>query len=173
MQYIKTASKPKPLSKRAFCYILLIENIAGIACNKISWLKKFFNFKCMVKLKKQLNPDLDEKTVENIKKELLVRREQIIEDLKDLGKEEGRIKFPEFGDKSDENAQEIGEYSTNLATDKVLEATLRDIESALERIEKGEYGICKYCKKPINVKRLQARPVASACVECKTKLQSQ
>ena len=41
-----------------------------------------------------------------------------------------------------------------------------------KRIESGEYGVCKYCKEEIGKKRLQARPVASACVKCKTKLQS-
>jgi DnaK suppressor protein len=59
-----------------------------------------------------------------------------------------------------------------LATEKVLEHSLRDIENALKRIEEGNYGICKYCKKPIGKKRMQVRPVASACVECKTKLQN-
>ena len=83
--------------------------------------------------------------------------------------EEGRYRP---GDKIDENAQEISEYTTNLATEKILESTLRDIEAALERIEKGTYGICKYCGQEIGKERMLARPVASACVECKTRLQS-
>ena len=83
-----------------------------------------------------------------------------------------RVKFPEYGDKADENAQEIDEYTTNLATDKLLEKTLRDINNALDRMEKGTYGVCKYCKKSIGKKRMLARPVASTCVECKTKLQN-
>ena len=120
---------------------------------------------------------LDQATIKQIKKGLLERKSQILKDMNDIsgqpGKENGsNVKFPEYGDKSDENAQEIGEYTTNLATEKVLESTLRDITNALDRIEKGTYGICRYCKKPIGKKRLLARPVASACVECKTKLQS-
>jgi len=109
-----------------------------------------------------------------IKKELLERKKQIIEDLKEIAGSEvdaSKVKFPDFGDKSDENAQEIGEYSTNLVKDKVLESALRDIESTLKNIEEEKYGICKYCHQPISAKRLKARPVASACVECKTKLQ--
>ncbi len=116
--------------------------------------------------------------IKKIKDELFARRKQILEDLEEIveqqdGKKGTKVKFPEYGDKSDENAQEIGEYTTNLATDKVLEGTLRDIVSTLERIEDGNYGVCKYCKKGISKKRMLARPVASACVECKTKLQSQ
>jgi DnaK suppressor protein len=118
---------------------------------------------------------LNEKEIGQIKADLTNRKNQILEDLKDISEEGGdrKVKFPEYGDKSDENAQEIGEYTTNLATDKVLESTLRDIDTSLDRIEKGTYGICKYCGEPISKKRMLARPVASTCVKCKTKLQKQ
>ena len=110
--------------------------------------------------------------MENLKKELLERKKKIMEELNKVAdKGEYRAKFPDLGDKPEENVQEIDEYSTNLATEKILESTLRDIDSALERIKKGTYGVCKYCDKEIGEKRLLARPVASACVECKSKLQ--
>lgn len=123
---------------------------------------------------KEKKSQIDSKVIEKIKKELLQRKEQILRDLEDItGEENGtKVVFPEYGDKSDENAQETSEYSTNLATEKVLKGTLRDIENALERIENNTYGICKYCNNLIDEKRLLARPVASACVECKTKLQN-
>ena len=132
----------------------------------------------MKTVKKQGDNDIDKKTLTEIKKDLLSRKKQILGDLKDIAgkdthdKDEHKALFPDYGEKPDENAQEIGEYTTNLATEKVLESTLRDITNALDRIEKGTYGICKYCKKPIGKKRILARPVASACVECKTKLQN-
>jgi RNA polymerase-binding protein DksA len=119
---------------------------------------------------------IDPEALEAIKKDLLARKEQLEKDLRDISEGNSnnhRVKFPEYGDKPDENAQEIGEYDTNLATDYLLEKSLRDVENALKRIEEGTYGTCKYCGKSINPKRLQARPVASACIECKTKLQSQ
>jgi DnaK suppressor protein len=124
---------------------------------------------------KKNQSELSAEFMAEIKKDLEERRQQILQDMEDYKGEsgEGRVKFPEYGDKQDENAQEIGEYSTNLATNQVLESTLRDIEASLKRIEDGTYGVCKYCKKPIGEKRMKARPVASACVECKTKLQSQ
>ena len=121
---------------------------------------------------------LSKKIITDIKKGLLTRKKQISEDLNDFTKKDEhdrdkhKAKFPEFGNKTDENAQEISEYSTNLATEKVLESALRDIDNALDRIKTETYGICKYCKKPIGVKRMLARPVASACVDCKTKLQN-
>lgn len=120
---------------------------------------------------------MDQKMIDKIKKELLEQKRQIEEDLagftkKDAHeKDEHRTQFPNYGDKSDENVQEVGEYTTNLATEKILEKSLRDINDALARIEKGAYGICKYCGKEIEEKRLLARPVSSACVKCKNELQ--
>lgn len=109
--------------------------------------------------------------MEKIKEELLKEREQIREELAKLGGDAEGIAFPEYGDKPDENAQEIDSYTTNLATERILIDNLRDIDNALKRIEDGSYGTCKYCGNPINPKRLLARPVASACVDCKSKLQ--
>ncbi|KKP59148.1 MAG: Transcriptional regulator, TraR/DksA family [Parcubacteria group bacterium GW2011_GWF2_38_8] len=75
--------------------------------------------------------------------------------------------FPQYGDKEDENAAEVTEYATNLPLEESLEKTLRDVVQSLDRLTKNTYGICKYCKKPIDEKRLLARPTSSACVECK------
>lgn len=75
--------------------------------------------------------------------------------------------FPEYGDKEDENAAEVAEYETNLTLEETLEKGLRDVNKSLKRLEEGTYGVCKYCKKPIEEKRLLARPTSSACVECK------
>lgn len=120
---------------------------------------------------------MDKKVIEKIKKDLLASKKQLYEDLKrftkkdEHAKDEHHTKFPDYGDKSDESVQEIDEYTTNLATEKVLERALRDIDNALTRITKGTYGICKYCKQEIGEKRLLARPVANTCVTCKTRLQ--
>lgn len=120
---------------------------------------------------------MDKKILEQIKDDLLAQKKKILEDLNvvsendDHDKDEHRAKFPNLGDKPDENVQEVGEYTTNLATEKILETSLRDIDNALDRIKKGTYGICKYCGQEIASKRLLIRPVASACVDCKSRLQ--
>lgn len=120
---------------------------------------------------------MKKETFDKIKEGLLVRKKQIEDDLASFTKDdkhekdEYRAKFPDFGSKSDENVQEIGAYSTNLATERILEKTLNDIKESLDRIKKGSYGVCKYCGEEIGEKRLLARPVSSACIECKNKLQ--
>lgn len=82
-------------------------------------------------------------------------------------------KFPEYGDKQDENAQEIAEYTVNKPLELALEKTLRDVKKALDRISKEDYGICKYCDQPISEPRLKARPTSGSCVSCKKTLKEE
>lgn len=120
---------------------------------------------------------LDQGTIEQIKKQLLEEKKQVLNDLGDVSKGDVHeadnmgVKFPEYGDKPDENAQEISDYTTNVVSEKILEKSLSDINQSLDRIEKGTYGTCKYCGNPIGKKRLLARPTASSCISCKTELQ--
>jgi DnaK suppressor protein len=41
------------------------------------------------------------------------------------------------------------------------------IESALRKIDEGEFGLCEDCGEPIGMKRLEARPETSLCIRCK------
>ena len=44
----------------------------------------------------------------------------------------------------------------------------KKIREALQRIEDDEYGYCDACGIEIGVKRLEARPTATECIDCKT-----
>jgi len=83
---------------------------------------------------------------------------------------ENTASFPNFGDAEDENAAEVTTFSNNLTLERTLETGLRDVNKALENIAAGKYGVCKYCHKDIDEKRLRARPASSSCIECKKKL---
>ena len=48
---------------------------------------------------------------------------------------------------------------------------LASIQSALERFERGEFGICEACEEQIPLKRLQAIPWASFCVPCQEQME--
>lgn len=113
-----------------------------------------------------------------MKNELLVQKSKIEKELlriakKGIDEESYVTKFPNLGDEIDDNAEEIVEFDQNLAIEKNLEPMLRDIKSALSQIEKGTYGVCKYCKKPIDLKRMEARPFSSSCISCKSRIQKQ
>lgn len=61
-------------------------------------------------------------------------------------------------------------------TDMSLELRSRDrerklikkIDEAIERIDTGDYGYCEVCGVEIGVERLEARPTADLCIDCKT-----
>lgn len=46
---------------------------------------------------------------------------------------------------------------------------IKKIKKAIERIEDGTFGICDKCGEEIGLDRLNVRPVATQCIECKTK----
>jgi DnaK suppressor protein len=50
-----------------------------------------------------------------------------------------------------------------------LEATLRDVRVARERVVSGEYGACVRCDGPIAEERLDFRPWALTCAPCANK----
>lgn len=88
----------------------------------------------------------------------------------DKGVDDYEATLPNYGDEEDENAREVADYVTNKQLEVALENELRDVHKALQRLEQETYGICKYCHKTIDEKRLMARPTSSACVSCKKAL---
>lgn len=121
---------------------------------------------------------MNQEIISKIKLDLLEKKAQLEKELSDFTSEDEHsvnhrtAQLPKYGTESDENAQEVEQYTTNLATDKVLEKTLDDINGALKTIDEGTYGLCKYCGKEIEEKRLLIRPFSSSCVTCKLHLQS-
>jgi RNA polymerase-binding protein DksA len=51
------------------------------------------------------------------------------------------------------------------------EKSLDEINAALQRIDKGTFGVCEECQKPIPKERLRALPHTRYCVECARKVQ--
>src|SRR3569833_773487 len=45
---------------------------------------------------------------------------------------------------------------------------IKKIDEALARLDAGEYGECESCGVEIGIRRLEARPTATLCIECKT-----
>lgn len=114
--------------------------------------------------------------LENIKTKLLKEKKLLEEELSSFAQKDPKIKgnwesrFPSFGDErteQDENIEEVQEYETELGVEYVLETRLQNINSALEKIESGKYGICEKCGKNIETERLEIEPSARTHVKCK------
>ena len=109
---------------------------------------------------------MNKKQLVKFKAQLEEMRNEIISDveqtLSDMTSQNGNI--PDPNDRA------------TVESDRNFELRIRDrerkllnkIEEALERIEDGSYGTCEGCGEDIAVKRLEARPVAEYCIECKT-----
>lgn len=72
-----------------------------------------------------------------------------------------------FPDPADRASQEE-EFSLELRTRDRERKLIRKIDSTTELIENDEYGYCNACGVEIGIRRLEARPTATLCVDCKT-----
>ncbi len=120
---------------------------------------------------------MDNTTLEQLKKKLTADEQRLLAEFASIsGKDDAedgdskKIHFPQYGAKDDENAAEVATFSDSLSLQRKIEESLKDVRGALVRIEKGTYGICRYCAKPIDERRLLARPESGACVACKEEL---
>lgn len=116
---------------------------------------------------------MKESFVNEMKRKLEEERAELRKRLGSFAKEDKKVKndfhseFPQYGDKEEDNATEVAEYQDNLSVEGNLENRLQEIEKALEKVSKGEYGICTRCNHEISEERLKVNPAAATCVKCK------
>ncbi len=72
-----------------------------------------------------------------------------------------------FPDPNDRATQE-SEFSLELRTRDRERKLIKKIDDSLKEIESGDYGYCESCGIEIGIRRLEARPTASLCIDCKT-----
>jgi len=123
--------------------------------------------KATKKLKRKKAPRLSqrEKKFLEIRKKLVSKRDALLAEAGEaLNELPGQTVFPDLGD------QATAEIDRNfmLRLRGRERKLLKKIEDAIDRIDQGTFGICDKCGEEINIKRLEARPVTSMCIECKT-----
>jgi len=72
-----------------------------------------------------------------------------------------------FADPNDRASQE-SDISTELRNRDRERKLIKKIDETLARIDKDDYGYCEKCGIEIGLKRLEARPTATLCIDCKT-----
>ncbi|CAG9000031.1 MAG: RNA polymerase-binding transcription factor DksA [Candidatus Celerinatantimonas neptuna] len=72
-----------------------------------------------------------------------------------------------FPDPVDRAAQEE-EFSLELRTRDRERKLIKKIEKTLQKIEDDDFGFCESCGVEIGIRRLEARPTADLCIDCKT-----
>lgn len=68
-------------------------------------------------------------------------------------------------------AQDYSSAERRAALLAQMEESLEEVEGALERMDRGEYGKCINCGKPIPPARLEAIPQTPYCVDCQQKME--
>jgi DnaK suppressor protein len=72
-----------------------------------------------------------------------------------------------FADPADRATQEE-EFSLELRARDRERKLIKKIDETLQLIEENEYGWCESCGVEIGIRRLEARPTATLCIDCKT-----
>jgi DnaK suppressor protein len=103
--------------------------------------------------------------IHKIKLELLHQREMLLNEAElALNELPGQTIFPDLGDQA--TAETDRNFMLRLRGRE--QRLLKKIDQALERVESGIFGICEDCGNEINIQRLEARPVTTMCIDCKT-----
>lgn len=109
---------------------------------------------------------MNEKQLDHIEKILLAWRQSLMEEV-DRTVTHMKDEAANFPDPSDRASQEE-EFSIELRTRDRERKLIKKIEDALERLRNEDFGYCEACGIEIGLKRLEARPTATLCIDCKT-----
>ncbi len=119
---------------------------------------------------------LQKPQIEELKKKLEENKNLLEEMLSRFAKKDENLKddwdtiFPKTGNSDMEDmADAVEEYSSLLPIEHALEIKLRNVNEALEKIKKEEYGICEDCKKEISFEKLSISPETKKCKDCSQK----
>jgi DnaK suppressor protein len=119
---------------------------------------------CLLNFKELI---MEQKDIEHFKKILANQLKELLIHAGDTvsGMTTPRENFPDPADRA------------TIETDRNFMLRIRDrerqlagkIRKALLLIENGTFGICEKCEEEISFKRIEARPVTTQCIDCKTK----
>jgi DnaK suppressor protein len=117
--------------------------------------------------KKEPKMSRRDKVIQEIKQNLIAQKEALLREAEEtLSALPSELNFPDMGDQA--SAETDRNFMLRLRDRERM--LLKKIEETIERIENNEdYGICEECGANIGIKRLEARPVTTYCIDCKTR----
>ena len=93
------------------------------------------------------------------KHELMEKVDETVHHMQD---ESGNIPDP------NDRASQESDFTMELRTRDRERRLIKKIESSIKHLGDNEYGFCKNCGEDIGIRRLEARPTADLCIDCKT-----
>ena len=108
-------------------------------------------------------PFMNERQLEYFRRKLLAWKADLLDESQSTvaGLQSGTRNIPDIADRASEETDRALELRTRDRQRKLISK----IDSALRRIDEGEYGYCEVTGDPISLKRLDARPIATMSLE--------
>ncbi len=110
---------------------------------------------------------MKKRDITKLEKILLAQREQLVGHSKRALSDDIHVDPDDFPDEMDTASSEVNLQFAGRLRERE-QGLLTKIDAALLKIEEGEFGACVSCGEEIGVKRLEARPVAELCIDCKS-----
>lgn len=110
----------------------------------------------------------EQPTYAAFKKKLGILREEMLQTVQN--KQEKDMVAADVGDEADIATQSIEKEMLFELSDNER-VMLENVEAALRKIEKGGFGLCETCRKPIARERLKVMPFARYCIQCQNNLE--
>jgi DnaK suppressor protein len=104
--------------------------------------------------------------IEHFREILLNWRRELMEEV-DRTVHHMRDEAANFPDPADRATQEE-EFSIELRTRDRERKLIKKIDQTIDRLNQGDFGYCDTCGVEIGLRRLEARPTAAQCVDCKS-----
>lgn len=109
---------------------------------------------------------MSDNMLEHFRQLLMEWKQQLMEEV-DRTMHHMQEEAANYADPSDRATQEE-EFSLELRTRDRERKLIRKIDQTIDRIDKDDYGFCDQCGIEIGIRRLEARPTATLCIDCKT-----
>jgi DnaK suppressor protein len=111
--------------------------------------------------------EMHNREIEFFQDTLESRKVQIEKNIAGVEKEMDELRELELNDEGD-YASVSNDNMVENAIGNQQELELIEIELALVKIKKAEYGICEMCEDTVGIHRLKVKPHAKYCIECRT-----
>ncbi|MDD3626140.1 MAG: TraR/DksA C4-type zinc finger protein [bacterium] len=117
---------------------------------------------------------MNEKQLEKYREILIKERNALQEEIKDLTESEIQSSLLDssgglsgYPDDPGDVASDNFEKGKDLEILDMLTSKLEEVQTALEKIDTGTYGVCELCSKTIPQSRLNVKPWAKLCMKCR------
>lgn len=109
---------------------------------------------------------------EKLRKRLLQEREDLLDEMREQVSQAAELRDEGSADVADAGLTDDIREHLHLLSERQRERIF-DLDEAIERLERGTYGLCAECEEPIDVHRLEAHPEARLCLDCKAEAEEQ